>query len=240
MQSEIAAKLLHHNQQFYQTFALQFAQTRQRLQLGVRLLLPHLLPSASLLDLGCGSGELARKLASLGYSGRYAGVDFSPGLLEFARQRLPEDFKASLVLARLDQPDWEDRLPLSSFSIVVAFAVLHHLPGEELRLDLLQRVRRLLKPGGEFICSNWQFLRSPRLSARIQPWERVGLSQADVDSGDYLLDWRQGGVGLRYVHVFNQEELVHLAAQAGFRVSETFESDGRSGDLSLYQVWRVV
>jgi len=232
-------QLLHLNQQFYQTFALQFAQTRQRLQPGVRKMLPRLMTCASLLDLGCGSGELARQLAGSGYAGLYAGVDFSNGLLEYARQGLPEGFKANFTQASLAQAGWETQLQQSSYAAVLAFAVLHHLPGEALRRSLLQGVRRLLLPGGEFICSNWQFLRSPRLRNRIQPWERAGLSDSDVDPGDYLLDWRQGGAGLRYVHAFTPTELAALAVETGFQVVESFESDGKSGDLSLYQVWHA-
>jgi hypothetical protein len=32
----------------------------------------------------------------------------------------------------------------------------------------------------------------------------VGLSANDVDPGDYLLDWRSGGEGLRYIHHFSE------------------------------------
>ncbi len=58
-----------------------------------------------------------------------------------------------------------------------------------------------------------------------------------MDPGDYLLDWRRGGEGLRYVHHFSPEELAELAAETGFRVLETFWSDGEGGNLGLYQVW---
>ena len=43
MQADTIHKLLDLNEQFYQTFALQFSQTRQRLQPGVTALLPALL-----------------------------------------------------------------------------------------------------------------------------------------------------------------------------------------------------
>ena len=124
------------------------------------------------------------------------------------------------------------------WSLIIAFAVLHHIPGEELRLNLLNTVSALLPDDGRFILSNWQFLNSPRLKARIQPWDRIGLKDSDVDAGDYLLDWRRDGRGLRYVHHFSVEELSGLAGQVGLRVSESFESDGDGGKLGLYQVWR--
>jgi hypothetical protein len=61
----------------------------------------------------------------------------------------------------------------------------------------------------------------------------------EVDEGDYLLDWRAGGSGLRYVHHFSEAELKALAAASGFRVMETFHSDGRDHRLGLYQIWEV-
>jgi hypothetical protein len=106
-----------------------------------------------------------------------------------------------------------------------------------MRLDILKTVRKLLKDDGRFILSNWQFLNSAKLRARIQPWERVGLTAGDVDEGDYLLDWRSGGEGLRYARQFSAEELSALAEQAGMRVVDSFLSDGEGGNLGLYQVW---
>jgi SAM-dependent methyltransferase len=90
-----------------------------------------------------------------------------------------------------------------------------------------------------FILSNWQFLNSPRWTARIQPWERVELTASDLDPHDYLLDWRRGGEGLRYVHHFSVPELTALAEGAGFEVVDTFASDGAEGNLGLYQIWAV-
>jgi 2-polyprenyl-3-methyl-5-hydroxy-6-metoxy-1,4-benzoquinol methylase len=124
-------------------------------------------------------------------------------------------------------------------SLITAFAVLHHIPSTELRLGILRTVRQLLKPDGLFIHSNWQFLNSEKLKARIQPWEGAAISRADVDAGDYLLDWRSGGEGLRYVHHFSESELGELADAAGFQVVETFYSDGETGNLGLYQVWKI-
>ena len=117
------------------------------------------------------------------------------------------------------------------------FATMHHIPSDEMRLGILKTVKSLLKSDGRFIISNWQFLNSERLKARIQPWERVGLSDDDVDDGDYLLDWRSGGDGLRYAHHFSAEEMVGLANQAELSLNRAFLSDGENGRLGLYQVY---
>jgi hypothetical protein len=80
-------------------------------------------------------------------------------------------------------------------------------------------------------------LNSEKLKSRIQPWSRVGLKDSEVDEGDYLLDWRSGGEGLRYAHHFSAGELLELAGQAGMSANESFLSDGENGRLGLYQVW---
>jgi tRNA (uracil-5-)-methyltransferase TRM9 len=232
--------LLTLNRQFYQTFASDFSATRQRLQPGVRRVLDNIPESTDILDLGCGNGEVWRFLARRGHQGRYTGLDFSIGLLNIAAESSSAPSpRACFAQADLSTPDWNFLAPQPAYQICLAFAVLHHLPGRALQLSVLKQARSLLAAGGRFIHSEWQFLNSERLRQRIQPWERVGLHPDQVDPGDYLLDWRHGGTGLRYVHFFTPEELTSLADEAGFRPLETFSSDGEGGNLGLYQIWEM-
>jgi SAM-dependent methyltransferase len=234
------ARLLDLNRTFYQTFATQFSITRQRLQGGVLRILETIQPEASVLDLGCGNGELARALARRGHQGPYVGLDLSAGLLAEARRNAPEHMPITFIQADLAAPGWELRLPAAAFEVILAFAVLHHIPGAQLRRQILRQVWAQLSPAGRFVHSEWQFLNSPRLRARLQPWEKCGLTAAEVDPGDYLLDWRRGGQGFRYVHLFTISELATLAAETGFTSLETFFSDGEEGKLGLYQIWKRV
>ncbi len=242
MRAPAASTLLALNREFYARFGAAFAEKRGRLQPGVARLLVRVPPEARVLDVGCGHGQVLRCLRAQGFRGRYVGLDFSPDLLEHARAAAADpppgaDFR---ILHRdLAEPAWAEGLR-APFDFVMAFAVLHHLPGEALRRRIVATIRGLLRPGGWFLHSHWQFLNSARLRARIQPWESAGLQPQDVDPGDYLLDWRHGGRGLRYVHHFSQPELDALAAATGFRVHETFFSDGEGGRLGLYQVWEAV
>lgn len=238
MDSVTAQQLLELNRQFYQTFGEAFSATRGRIQPGVRNLFPHLLEAERMLDLGCGNGELARALAQAGYRGEYVGLDFSPPLLRDAEAQ-PEGFRATFHQADLTFPEnWSSLFLSHHFSLVTCFATLHHIPSLTLRLRLLQTIHALLAPNGVFLLSNWQFLNSERLKARIQPWEKAGLDASALDEGDYLLDWRSGGEGLRYAHHFSPGELEALAAKSGFRVERAFFSDGENGRLGLYQAWR--
>ena len=239
MQESTVNKILAINNEFYQTFALRFSETRMRIQPGVRNILQRIPDEVRLLDLGCGNGEVAYALAARGYRGQYVGIDSSEPLLMFAKKRLERFANFRFLLADLAQPDWNFNLPPEKYDYVFAFAVLHHIPGRDLRLKLLNSIRNYLPRNGKFIHSNWQFINSERLRKRIQPWEKVSIRDDELDSGDYLLDWRHGGVGLRYVHLFDEKELMALARDTGFQVIETFYSDGEGGNLGLYQVWQL-
>ncbi len=235
MQPDTAKKLLKLNHQFYQNFADDFSVTRQRLQPGVLQVISAIPHSANLLDLGCGNGQLAAQLAGQGHTGSYIGIDDSPKLIEIARSLKLAN--ASFFAGDLADPDWDATLPRAPFDYIFCFAVMHHIPGEDLRLAFLHKVRNLLTADGRFINSNWQFLDSQKLRARIQPWETLGLAESDVDENDHLLDWRRGGTGYRYVHHYSSIELQKLAAKCGFKVSGLFTSDGETGNLGLYQIW---
>jgi tRNA (uracil-5-)-methyltransferase TRM9 len=241
MDSGTRKRLLKINREFYTRFGDSFSATRHRLQPGVWRVLEGLAAEDSILDLGCGNGELARELAKRGHQGKYLGVDFSLPLLRDAELQ-PQGFAAKFKEVDLaNLPAFSDHLTTQDgWSVITAFAVLHHIPSHDLRLDILRIVNRLLKKGGRFIHSNWQFLNSEKLKARIQPWQSVNVSASDVDPGDYLLDWRSGGQGLRYVHHCDQEELDDLARASHFQIVDTFYSDGDTGNLGLYQIWTPV
>lgn len=239
MDSATAARLLEINREFYNRFGEAFSATRQRIQPGVRRILDTFKGDEDILDLGCGNGEFVRELARRGHRGSYLGVDFSLPLLREAESQ-PEGFHAEFMQIDLAQPSAiSDQLSVAGgWSIITAFAVFHHIPSRDLRLGILRVIRRLLKPDGIFIHSNWQFLNSEKLKARIQPWDAAAIPGRDVDPGDYLLDWRSGGEGLRYVHHFDQAELAELAQTTGFVVLDGYYSDGETGNLGLYEVWK--
>lgn len=249
MDFSTAKRLIEINREFYTHFGDSFSATRHRIQPGVRRVLESFNGNESILDLGCGNGELARELARRGHRGPYLGVDFSPHLLQDAETQ-PDgvavapwrQFSARFLQVDLTQLSVVSKqLSVSGgWSVITAFAVLHHIPSTELRLNILRIVYQLLNPEGLFIHSNWQFLNSEKLKARIQPWEVASISTPQVDAGDYLLDWRSGGQGLRYVHHFDEGELAELAKATGFRIMDTFHSDGEGGNLGLYQVWKPV
>lgn len=238
MNSQTAEKLITLNKEFYREFAQQFSVTRQRLQPGVVSLLQRIAPSAYVLDLGCGNGAFARALSLQGHFGGYVGLDFSADLLNEAKNECPVEFSASFFHIDLTFPTWQLPISPGSIDIAVAFAVLHHIPSKKLRKQTLIQICQLLKPESKIYISNWQFLQSPKMRQRIQIWKLINLTPDQVDDGDYLLDWRRGGYGLRYVHHFSETELDQLAIDTGFSVLDTFYSDGETKNLGIYQIWQ--
>lgn len=235
-------KLLEINQQFYNQYASSFSLTRHQAQPGVRLLAQHIESHAAVLDVGCGNGTLARALNAQGFSGTYLGIDMSPGLLKNARKLLniPLPGIYDFRLVDLSQADWTDHIHRRTYDWLVSFAVLHHLPGADFRQQTINKFSQLISPQSHISVSVWQWQNSPRLRKKILPWSSVGLDAKDVDDGDVLLDWRAGqSPGIRYVHTFSEESLTQLAQSAGFKVIETFYSDGKTGNLALYQIWRL-
>ena len=216
MQKAAIQCLLSINQEFYQSFGHAFAETRRRIQPGVARALEEYISDGDWLDLGCGSSALSQAWARRGLKGSYTGLDFSAALLEEAR-RQPAQMETSIGLhirflqRYLLDENWCEGFKDAQFDGVVAFAVLHHIPGSEVRTRLLQQVWRLIKPGGLFIHSEWQFQNSPKLMARVQPWSLAGVDETALEPGDTLLDWRHQGAsahkehGLRYVHLFDRE-----------------------------------
>lgn len=249
MKKSTIQALIDLNDRFYTDYGASFASTRKRIQPGVMRIVEEWVQPGSWLDLGCGSGVLGGVWVERGILGLYEGVDFSPVFIAEAMATtgqlpLAEGQTVIYTRANLGDADWPNACSKNRYDGVLMFAALHHLPGHETHLRLLQQIAGVLPRGGRFIHSEWQFQRSPKLMARVQDWSLAGLDAADLEPGDTLLDWRQneaqqtGKPGLRYVHLFSNEELSTLAAASGFKIVSEFDSDGAGGNLSLYQIWQ--
>jgi 2-polyprenyl-3-methyl-5-hydroxy-6-metoxy-1,4-benzoquinol methylase len=93
------------------------------------------LPGASVLDFGCGTGSLTRLLA--GRFARVAGYDPSAQSLGMAREQAPA--------VTFYESDGE--IPDRGFDVAILSGVLHHVPPAE-RTTVLEHVVRKLSPGG--------------------------------------------------------------------------------------------
>ena len=245
MNDETIDRLLALNRHFYTKFAEHFAASRSVSDPALTSILPYLPARARILDVGCGNGRLALLLDRERPGCYYMGVDAIPDLIEEGWDQTRQLSQTEVTFRVLDvtEREWTEQLPATSlsggradFDCVVALAVLHHIPDFDLRTRVVRDFAGVLGPEGYVILSTWRFLAHERMRRKIMDWDLVSIDESDLDPGDYLLDWKRGGRGLRYCHMIDEGEVEELAAGAGLVVRESFRAGGREGDLSLFAV----
>lgn len=113
------------------------------------------------LDIGCGTGDLAFQLAKrVGISGKVMGIDPSPEMIDRAqhkarRRQLAIDFQVAAAEAL--------PFPAHTFDYVVSTLVFHHLPGE-LKTSALTAIAQVLKPTGQVLIVDFLPSSSPTLT----------------------------------------------------------------------------
>ena len=118
---------------------------------------------------------------------------------------------------------------LGSFDCVLMLAVLHHIPGGDVRARILRQARELLAPQGRIVVSTWQFMDNERMRKKIVPWSVLGIDEREIEPGDALLNWKRDGEGLRYCHWIGEDEMRALAAQAGLKSWKRSAPEGERG-----------
>jgi ubiquinone/menaquinone biosynthesis C-methylase UbiE len=157
-------------------------------------------PGDSVLDVGCSSGYLARKLAAAaGAAGHVTGVDPSQAAIAYARRRAPGSTTFTVGVAQ-DLP-----LPDSSFDVVTCTLAIHHVPARK-REAAFAEMYRVTRPGGRLLVADFDpsrhaFPRHPgarrmrRAVATVGPLEdlaaaagyRAGSSSAGLPPLRYVL-----------------------------------------------------
>lgn len=111
-------------------------------------------PGDRVLDVGCGTGCLTRRMAKIvSPGGSVLGIDPSTEVIEYARRktREPHCSYETGVGEALSAPD-------GSFDVVVTCLAMHHLP-EDVRPVALREMHRVLRPGGRLLVADF---RQPR------------------------------------------------------------------------------
>jgi ubiquinone/menaquinone biosynthesis C-methylase UbiE len=108
-------------------------------------------PGDRVLDVGCGPGCLTR-LAGRAVlpGGSVLGIDPSPTVIEYAR-RSKHGSECSFELGTAEALD----VPDGSVDVVLSSLVMHHLP-EDVRLQALREMLRVLRPGGRLLVADFR------------------------------------------------------------------------------------
>ena len=168
-----------------------------------------------LLDVACGNGRFGKYMFDHNAIKSYTGVDFSIELLKIA-----QELTGGTIYQRdLTQPDALD--DLGQFDVVACLAALHHIPGEDLKVQLLQNMKERLTENGRIFLSMWQFMSSKRQQRKVRDWAEIGMSADDVGSNDYLLSWQTGQFAYRYACMIDEAETAVLAEKSRFENNKT-------------------
>jgi arsenite methyltransferase len=108
----------------------------------------HLRPDSHMLEIGCGTGSLALKLAAS--AGHIQGLDVSAEMVRIAQGKQQAQGVRNVTF---QQGTLDGVVPfdLETFDSVLAFSILHLVQDRPL---VLRNIFQLLKPGGSFISSN--------------------------------------------------------------------------------------
>ncbi len=230
MKQEFVEKILNQTQKDYDTIAADFDKTRRYLWPGLQNFKEYIKPGNRILDLGCGNGKLRLLFKDIEVD--YTGVDNSSKQLEFAKAS--SDFflaRQQFVLADVFKLPFAD----NSFDVVYCLATLHHVPSFPLRLKALQEIKRVLKPNGFVVMTNWNRWKKEYLSSIIKYTGLKIIGKNQLDFKDIYLPWMDGSVK-RYYHAFTLGELKRLVLRSGLKLEENYLSywGGKRGSRFSY------
>lgn len=157
----------------------------------------HLPPNARVLEIGCGTGGTAERLAADVKT--YIATDFSEGMIAQAHLRDVPD-NVEFRVADVFDPAFET----GSFDAVIALNLLHLVPDTH---QVYARVQNLLKPGGVFIS------KTPCIGERDLGF-KFGLLKRAIP----VMQWLGKAPFVRFL---SRNDMDQEITTAGFRIIET-------------------
>lgn len=170
-----------------------------------------MLPTQRVLEVGCGTGTTALRLASS--AGRYDATDISAAMIEIANEKLAADPRPNLTFRAGRAADVS--ASAGGYDLILAFNLLHLV--DDLDLEL-QTLRGLLRPGG-------------RLVAKTALVTELNLA---IRAALPLM--RLIGKAPPSVRVFDESTLLGAMRRAGFHVDSVERHGTQRRDVRLYTV----
>ena len=146
-------------------------------------------PQTSILDLACGTGELAKLILAKNPQQAITGVDISPDMLAVAREKLQACPQVKLFDASVTALPSQDL----SFDLIICANAFHYFENPRLALAEMKRV---LKPNGQLVILDW--------------WRNYWVLQ--------LLNLLFEAIDPAYQRCYTPKELENLAIDVGFEL----------------------
>lgn len=205
---------------------------------------------AAILDLGCGPGLYAQRLASMGH--RVTGIDFSRRSIAYAREKAAEaGFSVDYIYGNYVELDYEDAFDL----IMLIYCDVGALTDDE-RDRVFAAAFRALKPGGTFVFDVVSDERLPEVTEE-KDWEALEkgfwagephlaltesfvYAEAKVSLSQTLVARQSGAVDVHriYTHHYSEADLVELMGRHDFSAVKTYRGliaeDNFIGDRILF------
>lgn len=179
-------------------------------------------PTSSILDIGCGSGRMARHFTDyLEPPGRYVGMDIQKPFIDWCNANIAPaneafEFQHQDIFNGGYNPTGktkasEYRFPFEdgSFDAIILYSVFTHLLPEDAD-NYRREIARLLKPGGR--CYSTWYLLTP-----------------DVEVEYIMPNIKEGQVGYGFPH------LTEVLERCGLRVADYQLGKGNGGDSDIWQ-----
>jgi SAM-dependent methyltransferase len=172
---------------------------------GTNKYLSYFEPKASILDVGCGSGNKSKYLVKNGFD--VTGIDFSEEMIKLAKEQVPT---GKFFVKDIKQPlDFEN-----IFDGVFAQAVLLHIPKNEI-IGVLKNITAPLKPKGYFYTT-------------VKELKPNSSDEEIVKENDYGYDYE------RFFSYFTLEELKKYIQEIGLEVVyENITSSGKTNWIQI-------
>jgi 2-polyprenyl-3-methyl-5-hydroxy-6-metoxy-1,4-benzoquinol methylase len=210
--------LLKLSKDSYDKIAADFDVTRKKeIWPEIRIFAEQVKSGDNILDAGCGNGRLLEALQNKSIN--YVGIDSSLELLALAQKNYPTHKFIEAELTKLPIVNVE-QFSKEKFNYIFCLAVLQHVPGEELRVQVLKNMHDFLAPGGKMIISNWNIWSSRHRNLVIKQMLYKILGKNEMDFGDIIFPWKNKygkEVSERYYHAFNKRELCSISKKAGWK-----------------------
>lgn len=223
MDKQTQKQLLNIVKKGYSNNAEKFSETRKK-QLSplwdeLLKIVGDIKPDSRILDVGCGNGRLLKAIGEKKVE--YLGIDNSERMVALAKELHPEQrFLVNEVLEL-------SKIPEINFDYVFFVAVLHHLPGEDLRVAALKQLKNKVSDNGRIIIVNWNFWHHKKLRKLIWRYAILKIfKKNNFDFGDILFQgWQddKGGGSERYYHAFTKRGLRKIAKKAGLKIEKLYK-----------------